>query len=84
MPSVLQSVGAVNDPVAEVSCGITVAPQDARAVANRLLKMMQLAPAARALMGQRGREFVLARHTYPVLAKRFLQALQARRGDVDA
>ena len=36
---------------------------------------MALAPAARAVMGHRGREFVLKKHTYPVLAKRFLEAL---------
>ena len=73
--AVLHSVEAGNDPVADCGCGVTVAPQDARAVANGLLKLMRLAPAARAVMGQRGREYVLARHTYPVLAKRFLDAL---------
>ena len=77
--AVLHSVEAGNDPVAEAGCGVTVAPQDARAVADGLLRMMQLAPAARAVMGQRGREFVLARHTYPVLAKRFLEALEPAR-----
>jgi hypothetical protein len=50
--------------------------QDARAVAEGLLKMMRLAPTARAVMGQRGRAFVMAKHTYPVLAKRFLDALR--------
>ena len=79
--AVLHSVEAGNDPVAEAGCGVTVAPQDARAVADGLLRMMQLAPAARAVMGQRGREFVLARHTYPVLARRFLEALGARGTD---
>jgi glycosyltransferase involved in cell wall biosynthesis len=77
--AVLHSVEAGNDPVAEAGCGVTVAPQDARAVADGLLRMMQLAPAARAVMGRRGREFVLARHTYPVLAKRFLEALEPAR-----
>jgi glycosyltransferase involved in cell wall biosynthesis len=73
--AVLHSVEAGNDPVAEAGCGVTVAPQDARAVADGLLKMLRLAPTARAVMGARGREFVLAKHTYPVLAKRFLAAL---------
>ena len=76
---VLHSVEAGNDPVAEAGCGVTVAPQDARAVADGLLRMMQLAPAARAVMGARGREYVLARHTYPVLAQRFLKAIDASR-----
>jgi len=78
--AVLHSVEAGNDPVADAGCGVTVPPQDARAVAGGLLKMMQLAPAARELMGRRGRDYVLARHTYPVLAKRFLDALRPSRG----
>jgi len=77
--AVLHSVEAGNDPVAEAGCGVTVAPQDPRAVAQGLLRMMQLAPTARAVMGERGREYVLARHTYPVLAKRFLDALKIER-----
>jgi len=79
--AVLHSVEAGNDPVAEAGCGVTVAPQDARVVANGLLKMMKLAPTAREVMGQRGRAFVLAKHTYPVLAKRFLDALRVGSSD---
>jgi hypothetical protein len=45
------------------------------------LKMMKLAPTAREVMGQRGRAFVLAKHTYPVLAKRFLDALRVGSSD---
>jgi glycosyltransferase involved in cell wall biosynthesis len=78
--AVLHSVEAGNDPVTEAGCGVKVAPQDAAAVANGLLTMMKLAPTARAVMGERGRAYVLARHTYPVLAKRFLDALAGRRG----
>ena len=77
--AVLHSVEAGNDPVAEAGCGLTVAPQDTNAVVGGLLKMLNLAPAARAVMGARGRAFVMAKHTYPVLAKRFLDALQADR-----
>ena len=73
--AVLHSVAAGNDPVAEAGCGITVPPEDARAVANGLLKMMTLAPAARKVMGERGQEFVMKKHAYPVLAQRFLAAL---------
>jgi glycosyltransferase involved in cell wall biosynthesis len=72
--AVLHSVEAGNDPVAEAGCGVTVPPQDAAAVADGLLRLAALAPAERAAMGARGREFVQARHTYPVLAQRFLDA----------
>ena len=73
--AVLHSVDAGNDPVAEAGCGLTVAPQAPAAVAQGLLHLMALGAAARREMGLRGRAFVLAHHTYPVLAQRFLEAV---------
>ena len=75
--AVLHSVEAGNDPVAEAGCGVTVAPQDARAVADGLLRLAAATPDERAAMGARGRGFVEARHTYPVLAQRFADAWEA-------
>jgi glycosyltransferase involved in cell wall biosynthesis len=74
--AVLHSVEAGNDPVAEAGCGLTVPPQDPAAVAQGLLQLAALTPEARRAMGERGRAFVLAHHTYPVLARRFLEAVQ--------
>ena len=73
---VLHSVEAGNDPVAEAGCGLTVAPGDAAAVADGLRRLAALPADERRAMGERGRAFVLANHTYPVLAQRFLEALQ--------
>ncbi len=73
--AVLHSVEAGNDPVAEAGAGLTVAPEDAEAVAQGLLKLATLPPAERAAMGERGRAFAMAHHAYPVLADRFIQAL---------
>ncbi|MET0384041.1 MAG: glycosyltransferase family 4 protein [Burkholderiaceae bacterium] len=75
--AVLHSVDAGNDPVAEAGAGLTVPPADPRAVADGLLRLAALTPQARAAMGARGRRFVEARHTYPVLAQRFLAACAA-------
>jgi glycosyltransferase involved in cell wall biosynthesis len=72
---VLHSVEAGNDPVAEAGCGLTVPPESPAAVAQGLQQLAALPVAERQAMGARGREFVLANHTYPVLARRFLQAL---------
>ncbi|QPF72714.1 glycosyltransferase family 4 protein [Roseateles sp. DAIF2] len=72
---VLHSVEAGNDPVAEAGAGLTVAPEDPRAVAEGLQRLAALPTAERAAMGERGRRFVLAHHTYPVLARRFIDAL---------
>ena len=73
--AVLHSVEAGNDPVAEAGCGLTVAPESATAVAEGLRRLAQLTPAERAALGERGRAFVLAHHTYPVLAQKFLDAI---------
>lgn len=74
--AVLHSVEAGNDPVAESGCGLTVAPDSATAIADGLRELAALPAAARQAMGARGRAFVLAHHTYPVLAQRFIQAMQ--------
>jgi len=72
---VLHSVEAGNDPVAEAGAGLTVAPEDAAAVAAGLRQLAAVPAAERAAMGARGRAFVQAHHTYPVLAQRFLATL---------
>ena len=74
---VLHSVEAGNDPVAESGCGLTVPPESPADVAAGLRALAALPAAERRAMGERGREFVLANHTYPVLAQRFIQAMQA-------
>jgi glycosyltransferase involved in cell wall biosynthesis len=74
--AVLHSVDAGNDPVLEAGCGRTVAPESAEAVALGLMQLAQLPDATRRTMGERGRDFVRAHHTYPVLARRFLAALE--------
>ncbi len=74
--AVLHSVQAGNDPVAESGCGLTVAPESPQAVADGLRRLAALPGSERRAMGQRGRAFVLAHHTYPVLAQRFISAMQ--------
>ncbi len=74
--TVLHSVEAGNDPVAESGCGLTVPPESPEAVAAGLRSLAALPAAERLAMGQRGQAFVRAHHTYPVLAARFLAALQ--------
>ncbi len=74
--AVLHSVEAGNDPVAESGCGLTVAPESATAIATGLRQLAALPAAERQAIGARGRAFVLAHHTYPVLAQRFIQAIQ--------
>ena len=72
---VLHCVEAGNDPVAQAHCGLTVAPDSALALAQGLRRLAAVSAEERRAMGERGRAFVLAHHTYPVLARRFLEAL---------
>jgi glycosyltransferase involved in cell wall biosynthesis len=77
--AVLHSVDAGNDPVAEAGCGLTVVPESAQAVAEGVRGLATCSVSERRAMGERGRAFVLAHHTYPVLAQRFIDAVEAAR-----
>ena len=72
---VLHSVQAGNNPVAEADCGLSVEPESAHAVVQGLRRLAATPEDERRGMGARGRAFVAAHHTYPVLAQRFLEAL---------
>ena len=76
---VLHGVEAGNDPVAEAGCGLTVAPESPEAVVQGLRRLAALSAEERRAMGARGREFVTAHHSYAVLARRFIDALQEAR-----
>ena len=72
---VLMAIDAGNDPVSEACCGLTVAPEDPHAIVKGLRSLLALHVDERLEMGRRGREYVLNNHTYPVLAKRFIEVL---------
>jgi glycosyltransferase involved in cell wall biosynthesis len=72
---VLHSVDAGNDPVAEAGCGLTVSPEAPAAVAAGLRQLAALSADERRAMGERGRQYVRAHHSYAVLAQRFIEAV---------
>jgi glycosyltransferase involved in cell wall biosynthesis len=72
---VLHSVDAGNDPVGDASCGLTVSPEAPAAVAAGLRQLAALSADERRAMGERGRQYVSAHHSYAVLAQRFIEAL---------
>ena len=74
---IIQAVDAGNDMVSESGCGFTVPPEDPAAIADAVIRLMNLSAAERAEMGARGHSYVLARHDYRVLAKQFLEVLGA-------
>jgi glycosyltransferase involved in cell wall biosynthesis len=73
---ILHAVEAGNDPVSESGCGISIPPEDPGAVVRAVKQIMIMSPEDRAVMGQCGRDYVMANHDYRVLAKRFMDCLQ--------
>lgn len=71
---VLQAIEAGNDPINDAGCGLTVEPDNPKAIVDGIYHLMALSDEQRVIMGKNGCEFVLREHTYPVLAKRFLEA----------
>ncbi len=73
--TVLHAVEAGNDPVADSGCGLSVAPESASASADGLRRLAALTRDERQAMGQRGHDYVIAHHSYPVLARQFTAAV---------
>lgn len=68
---VIHAIEAGNDMVAESGCGISIPPEDPKALAEAMLKMTSLTNEERGVMGAKGKEYVLHNNDYRVLAKRF-------------
>ena len=70
------AIDAGNDPVAEAGCGVSIEPANPAALVAAVQRMRALAPEARECMGKAGRRHVEQKHLYPVLARRFLAAVE--------
>lgn len=75
--AIVHSVKAGNDPVSETGCGVTVLPGSSELVAEAIRRLAKLSPDERSAMGKKGRDFILKNQTYPVLAKRFISAIES-------
>lgn len=72
---VLQAVKAGNDIPKDSGCGITC-DTTPKAIAETLKKMINMQQSELDLMGRNGYEYVLKNHTYEVLAKKFVDAIE--------
>lgn len=72
---VIHAIEAGNDLVKESGCGISILPDNPRALANAIAAMRLERPEVLMEMGAKGRDYVLKNHTYRELAKNFLNAL---------
>lgn len=74
---VIYAVEASNDPVRDSGCGLSVPVGDSARIAEAVRTLVAMSPAVRDEMGARGRAYVLKNHNYPLLARRFAEALEA-------
>lgn len=72
---VIFSGKAPNDPVAESGAGFSIPPENPAAMADALLKYLDMSPAERADMGMRGRKYVEANYDMRVLSERMEKLL---------
>lgn len=74
---VLFAVTAGNDPVAEAECGLSADPDDPRAISAAMSRLAALSDSDLRSMGERGRTYVLQKHSYRHLAQEYLRILGA-------
>ena len=72
---VIQAIEAGNDLVSESGCGITVAPENPKALARGIAEIAGLSQPERDKMGERGRAYVTRHHDYKILARKMISIL---------
>jgi glycosyltransferase involved in cell wall biosynthesis len=72
-----------NNPIAEASAGITVAPEDPRAIARAVQTLAGMSTDERWAMGLRARRYIEEHHDFTVLARRLKLVLQSALGSSD-
>lgn len=72
---IIQAIEAGNNLVREADCGIDVEPDNKTEISKAILALKAMSQEERIEMGENGRRFVLSRHTYQVLGKRFLDIM---------
>jgi glycosyltransferase involved in cell wall biosynthesis len=72
---VISAIAADRDIVADAGCGLSITPDDARAAADAVLKLVATPEAERRAMGVRGRAYIAEHHSYEALASRYCDLL---------
>ncbi len=72
---ILYGVEAPGNTVEESGAGISCPAEDPQALSQAILKMAKMSPEELAVMGERGREWVIKNRDYRVLAKKFLESV---------
>jgi glycosyltransferase involved in cell wall biosynthesis len=72
---VIFSCNSANNPVDEVNAGLTVPPQNPKAMADAAIKLCSLPASERENMGKRGKRYVSKNHNIKTLADKLVTVL---------
>ena len=72
---IIFNIDSGNKPVDEAQCGISVIPGDTGALCDAILALLRMSEEERNKLGQNGKNFALANHTYPILVERLLASM---------
>lgn len=70
---IINAVPAGNDVVEETQSGISVPAEQPEELAEAMIRISKLPSTDRKAMGQRGYDFVVVHHSYPKLAKKYVE-----------
>lgn len=73
---IIQAIDAGNNMVEEAHCGLYAEPDNSEAIKKAILQIKDLSEEERHKLGESGKQFVLANHTYQVLGADFIKAMQ--------
>lgn len=76
---VIFAVRSGNRPVEEAQAGISVSPYDAFELDSAVRRLAALSAVERAAMGARGRDFVVERHSWQILGRRYSELCESLR-----
>lgn len=73
---VVQAIDAGNNIVAEAQCGLYAESDNREEIGQAIIQLKGMTPSERERLGRNGKAYVLAHHTYGVLAERFLSVME--------
>ena len=73
---VIFAIDAGNDMVKDAECGVSIPPEDSKAIAKAAIKLAEMPEDKLAAMGRNGRKYILEHHEYDVLSKQFLDVFE--------
>jgi glycosyltransferase involved in cell wall biosynthesis len=69
---ILASLESPNNPAEQSGGSLMVAPENTEAIIRGILELKSMDPENRQVMGNKGKAFVLANHTYQSIAKKYI------------